>query len=554
MTELPVVTSRSKEARTDSPGAVLVWGLLLAGVGIFSFFHATFLSSGSLFVGDPTDSRFILYTLEHLHLWSTHHPAHRSLWDAPFYFPWPGSSTRSDLLFSIAPFYSAVRRLGAGPYEALQTWQVLAAALNFVAAASLLVRGARFRPIPALLGAYFVAFANMRAAQLGHLQLLPQFYSWFAFLSLWEGLRSDSWKRSVLFTMAAALLALEFWSSVYLGYLTLVIAAIVTAVAIARRPREAAEWLRGHLVPLALGGAVLAGLLFPLLQHYRDRINEPNIRTYAVDVEPFLLEPQAWLFMGRHSLFYHPWRDAPFFRMPMLHEKAAGMGLLTSAVALLGLARWRSNLRLPVLVGAAIFAVLIGRFGGFSLWHSFRELAPGAEALRAVGRGSIVVLPIVGIGVAQLASQLRAFTIALLAIGIVGEQAHSFPAFEKAAARERDQEVAGLVPPDCSVFYIAVRVDDPARAPSWLYQVDALQAQLATGIATANGYSGSVPPGYGALAYNVFQSSSSDLQAALRSNLPVLPPGVTACFVEAGEWTRKPRQRLWFEPRHRPAE
>jgi hypothetical protein len=136
---------------------------------------------------------------------------------------------------------------------------------------------------------------------------------------------------------------------------------------------------------------------------------------------------------------------------------------------------------------------------GTSPWRLVHAYFPGAQAIRAVARASIVYM--LGIAVA-MAALLHAMSknarVAWMAIPLglvlVLEQGYETPAFSKEDNRHDLAEIVKAIEPGCQVFVMSPVM---AYGPYWKYQNDALWAALEAHIPTMNGYAGQNPPDWG---------------------------------------------------------
>jgi hypothetical protein len=150
--------------------------------------------------------------------------------------------------------------------------------------------------------------------------------------------------------------------------------------------------------------------------------------------------------------------------------------------------------------------LLASAYGPLTPWKLVFKFFPGAGAIRAVSRISLLFLIGWAIGLAVMFDQLLRWTrenvgvgrnaavaavFALAPISLI-EQGENLPTFDKLRNRE---EIAAIVrkidPAKCDVFlYSPISgTDEP-----WKYQLDAMWAQMESGVPTVNGYSGNAPP------------------------------------------------------------
>lgn len=183
----------------------------------------------------------------------------------------------------------------------------------------------------------------------------------------------------------------------------------------------------------------------------------------------------------------------------MEHELRLGFDLLTTLLCLVGL--FLARRRPAVLLVAAVFAALLvlsTALGPVTAWSAIYGGFPGAKAIRAVSRIGILFLFPLGLGVAvlldRLAARGRASTAAAAGLGLLCllEPGQTTPSFSQ---RQNSEDVAAIAaridPAVCEAFLFS---RTGATTPRWKDQLDAMMAQLETGVPTLNGYSGRDPP------------------------------------------------------------
>jgi hypothetical protein len=134
------------------------------------------LSGFDLIQTDPGDTRFNNYILEHGYCWIIGDNAHRNFWNPQIIFPATNTTAYQDIILGAAPICWLFRAFTL-PYDtSFQLWMMTVCALNFFLTFLLLRRGFGLSIIASCGGAYVFAFGGIRISQLGHQQLLPQFY------------------------------------------------------------------------------------------------------------------------------------------------------------------------------------------------------------------------------------------------------------------------------------------------------------------------------------------------------------------------------------------
>jgi hypothetical protein len=472
--------------------------------------------------GDLGDARLVHYLLEHGYRWLRGERLHRDLWSPPFFYPAPNAAAHSDLLLSAVPFYGCWRVLGVGPDTAFQLCHLAVVSLNFWAMYLFLARCPRLPGGASAVGAFLFAFASPRLIHLVHLELQVHFYSVACLYALYRVFevapgqpRPSRVPAPVWLGVFAAGVVGQLYASFYLGWflgLGLLAASAWALVLPAYRGRLLAV-LRAHLLAL-VGSALLAGPpLVWLARHYLAAARTLALFPYEA-VGLALPNPALWVSRGPECwvgvtrglvalgvLPKDPWPGG---------EAALGIGVITTALAGLGLWRERRHpfvrlLSLIALTVVVCFTVVWfpDRPGGpgKSLYAWVFPLLPAAGAVRAPGRVVLLLLIPAGVGLACLARRPVAWWrwpagwVVLVGVVCWLEQGRLVPSFAKAESRARIEAVAGRVPRGAEAFFVWRRVTGP-QPMECQTQLDAMWAQIESGVPTVNGYSSMGPPGW----------------------------------------------------------
>jgi hypothetical protein len=180
------------------------------------------------------------------------------------------------------------------------------------------------------------------------------------------------------------------------------------------------------------------------------------------------------------------------------------VALVAAAVVLALAEAWRmaggSRLSLRTISGAT--TILVVGCWIFPLdiigWRYGRWFLPGGHVIRAVSRGLLLGLVPAGLGLACFFEQpwgtrKRAVAACGLALVCLLEQGVTTTSFDKYQNRSQVADLARRIDRDFACFYYST--DDGERAIN-LYHLDAMWAQMETGIPTVNGYSGARPPAW----------------------------------------------------------
>ena len=135
-------------------------------------------------------------------------------------------------------------------------------------------------------------------------------------------------------------------------------------------------------------------------------------------------------------------------------------------------------------------------------WRYAAYLVPGGEALRAVARGFLLAMFPAALGLAcsfdQIWQRPRGLALACaLGLACLLEQGVTTSSFDKAAQRRAVADLARRVDPRWRCFYHGFYVRDrQPDTPVNEHHLEAMWAEIQTGIPTVNGYSGVSPPGW----------------------------------------------------------
>jgi hypothetical protein len=264
------------------------------------------------------------------------------------------------------------------------------------------------------------------------------------------------------------------------------------------------------------------------------------------EIVPMLPGPAAYLNMGAASWLYGWTADAGLFRSlaPLEAEKRLGLGLVTPALVVWGLASRRrdAGIRVVLLTMATLAVLSLLWPGGHTLWRAVYAGFPAGSAIRAVPRVGLVLLFGASAGLAFAAERLEAAgkTALLAALGflVVLEQGQTMPSYDKTAAREQVGRVARAIPAGCRAFFYSP-LENRGRA-AWETQVDAMWASMETAVPTVNGYSGNFPPGWMPLYDHNIQEERPGDAGRLRASLDAWTAahgvsGHDVCWVQVPE-------------------
>lgn len=261
-------------------------------------------------------------------------------------------------LFGLAPAYSILFLLSF----ALGGWSLY-----------LLARALGIGHGPALLAGIIFAWAPYHTAHsFGHLDLMPVHWLGFFFLALLRVLqgRGGLWPvwAGLFFTLAG----LSAWY--YLIYLALAaVTAWLVYLLIHRARARDGHWWRGCLLAVLTAGLLLAPVLGPVLQAWRQQgfIETPEAewysQHYSADLAALLTPPRYHLLAGRYF--------APTYERFLANEVEGTVYLGWFALLLAWYGLWRGNQRWRFWAAGGAAAALVLAFGPVLQWYG-RPLAP----------------------------------------------------------------------------------------------------------------------------------------------------------------------------------
>jgi hypothetical protein len=296
------------------------------------------------------------------------------LWQLPCLYPEPNMLANSDPLLGGAVLYAPLHCLTGQPILAFNLWIIVLVALNFLAAYGV-ARRLLAAALPALYVAILFAIPCVRLGHADHWHLWPQFPTPLIFLAavrLAEG-RGGAWAM-----VGGVNLAVQFYLSMYLGYMAALMLGILLATLACTDPRRFRD---GRFLARLLVAAASAGfLLMPLVGPYRAAVERWG----------------GWIWEG--TLGRAPrWTN---FITGYAGEQTAycgrlAVGLFGVGLAILLVRILRRRDRPPFwLLGAGVGATLLACIS-VNLWDSYYALyqfLPGFSALRCPARLTLLTV------------------------------------------------------------------------------------------------------------------------------------------------------------------
>lgn len=478
--------------------------------GLGMAFHPMIFSGFSFTQVDPGDSRLINYILEHTYTWLIG-ATERGFWSPPVFYPVPDTLAQSDILLGVAPFYWIWRGVGFFPETSYQLWLLTLSLLNFGSFYFLANRTLRLGALPAAMGAFLFSFGAPRIAQLQHSQLLGQFFvvlGVIAWVEIFRTSRDSRFHPARWIALAVASAVGQLYAGFYWGwfYGVLLFVVLVVALTLKEPRRRMLEVFWNHKWTFLGMGAAGGALLLPMVIPYLEAAAQSGMRDFQSEVFWGMPNLQAWGYVGPDSWLYGWTTRIKLFRMiPNEHEARLGIGLFTAIFTGIGFYRYRSFtwVRVAFFTGLILFLFSTVMPNGFTFWKGVYEFFPGAQAVRAVSRLGVFLLLFAGIGVALFFEDCfkrksAKWVFVLMGICVL-EQGQTTPSYHKLEQREDAERIVQAIPDHCSFFfYSPVGPEEPGEIKVKAH-LDAMWAQMISGVPTVNGYSGNFPPLWGDL-------------------------------------------------------
>jgi len=489
---------------------------ILLASGIFIFFRPIISSGFQYSQSDIGDTVIINYFLEHSFQTVFNQSYRATAWSPLIFYPQQDVLAYSENLWGSEPVYWAMRILFS-PETSFQLWMIIISILNFLAF-YILARSLGINKWFAGFGSFLFAFCLPRASQVGHQQLLPQFFSVLALLFFWRFVKT---KKFINFVFFEAFVYLQLLAGIYLGWFFLLSLAPLLLVTVFWRRNES-------LLKLFLNRKTLASTLIFLLitaatfmPYYRAE-KELGGRSFA-EVQSMMPSVDSYVNVVSDSIFYGLYPSqmkAATQNLPMRHEQYLFLGLffyllLFVSAASYFIARKKSGGILPwppifiASISVFVFITAISiriPFTDFSFWVYIHRYVPGAGAIRALARIWTVSYLYFFIAAMTLASAAylktasKMIKICLIALGLLAciEQIVLNPEYFNKLKQEAIQEQI-----DAAVNSVAQKYQIGAFYLRWpvgeyfaAYQSKAAWTSLHLNLPTINGYSGNEPIGY----------------------------------------------------------
>ena len=364
------------------PLAIGVPALVLS-VSLFVFHYPTISSKFAIIQGDFGDNMILNYALEHEYRWVTGNQLDHSFWSPPIFYPQHDTAAYTELMLGSLPAYAVWRLFGVAPLTAFQLWVITVSALNFLSAWWLLRSVLACGWIGATGGSLLLSFGSPRMMELGHVQLLPDFYMIVAFAGLcmlFARAPGELTSRQVYTGLLLFLggFCLQLHTSFYNAWFMVFTSALglVFAFLLPDSRSRLLCFLERWWKPL-LSATLLAALaIAPYMSVAFTIFRQVGGRSYS-EVRMYLPSLKSWLAQGPNHLLYGGLNRlagvGPNYGSKEMFE---GIGLFTTALVIAGfvLFRQRTILRLWSLVAFSVIILSYQFPRGFSLWHAGLQL------------------------------------------------------------------------------------------------------------------------------------------------------------------------------------
>jgi hypothetical protein len=492
--------------------------LFVLGIGFVGYLLPA-LGNFNMIPGDLGDARFNSVVLEHGFQWLTGHAA--QLWSPSFFYPFERVLGLSDNHFGSVWSYSLLRGFGLPRELAYLGWYVFGFLLNFVACGWVL-RQAKFSPLASALGAFVFTFALPVLHQEGHAQLVYRFaipvtcFCWYRVLVLRD-------KKSA--AQAIFWCAVQFMCSIYLGVFLVYcltamalaclllrlfssshisdkdsLAAVVGVNPVLLAQRLACRCPRAWIWYLAALGGVI--LVFLLLRQYKMIAADYQLTRPVDDLRSLIPGLHSYLLADNSGLTRWVGSWVAYFPTRSEHQLFLGLGVLFFSV----LGAWRTHLGRVFFVTLLLLVGLTTMFADQSLYLWLLKI-PGFDAIRAVSRIILVMLlpvtVLVAVGVDRLQQlalprgmMLRGLLIVAIVVSLTIETVYYVPHHAAVQTwQDRQRGLRSLIKdefPKDTILFVTQRQTEPF----YITELDAMIYAQDHQLATLNGYSGSMLPGY----------------------------------------------------------
>ena len=496
--------------------------IFVCSVGVGITFYPTLMSGFKFIQTDPGDTRLNNYFLEHSFQLLVNREYIGGLWSPKFFYPYKQVLAFSDNLFGAAPVYWLFRAFFSSDI-AFQLWTITVCVLCF-ASFVVLMRRYRVGHVLSALGAFLFAFSMPRVSNIGHQQLLPQFFTPLVFLTLWEFVKQPTRKR---LTLLLLLTYLQVLAGIYLGWFLLfsllIFFCITYRLDLKARTTFLAYWRGDRRAIVAITLTWVALLIITLFPYLEARL-VLGPKPYS-EVDTMLPRIGSWFSVPPGSVWSSllAWTSKD---LPMVHEHYMFAGFTVVLLTILSiyglilknvLTLERALLvKFCLLIFATIFCLSLRLPFGLSLWRIVYEVVPGASVIRAVSRiwtisyfyllVAVIVCFDSLLNAVVTGKRLRLLIVSMVCVIGVSEQiVFNLPSYEKSTYTKEVTELRELMKKGCNIAYVSLN----PKQPFFVEQLSAMWAGIEANVPVLNGYSGNTPPEYPEYTFfsmNPFQS------------------------------------------------
>ncbi len=449
-------------------------------IGLLIFFYPVIINQG-LMPGDLGDARFINYVLEHSYQFIKGNPLHQGFWDMPMFYPLKNTLAFSDILLGGMIIYVPVRFFFS-PQTSLQVWLIIVCFLNYLSMYLLLKNILKFNSLSSSIGAFIFAFSLPRYSQIYHLQLYLQFFSVFSLICFFSLKKENTkLKNNILFLFGALLLALQFYSSFYLGWF-LIFASVIFLVVFSffkEKRLKIVDFIKFYKKEIITYSIFFLVAVFPMCYHYL---------TVGAQFEFFDFDNlKIKNFLDSESLI-----DILLFRSPVGDdcEQHMGIGYITTLFLIWGMFLYKEKRKYFLIF--IISVILI--FGFLPSRYLLYNLFPGASVIRAISRIILLFLLFYSVFIAKFVQNIKNkfllfLTIALIIIEQIPVRHH----FDW-SKEEHIQRLNSLyIGKSCKIVTYQIQDKENFTDISDFILLDVIWLALKNNVYTTNGYSGYVP-------------------------------------------------------------
>lgn len=465
-----------KNLRKVIPYIFLIFGLLM-------FFYPILMDTQAM-PGSLGDARLINYFLEHGYLWTRQAELHTSFWDMPFFYPFDNTLAFSDILLGGMIIYTPIRFFVDSPQTAMQIWLVVLNILNYVSFYLLARKIFKFGRWQSSISAFLFAFGLPRHTQLGHLQLLTQFYMIFSILAFANVKKSNSnLKNHLLFLTGYGLFVLQLYTSFYFGWFMVFGGTIALLIMLCfKSSRDKVIYVtKTYLKYILMYGFLSLGLLIPLVSHYLavgsqfPWESEFLLRFCSFLYSESLLDKQIW---NTRLIWENPFK--------LSKEAYTGIGFITTFFIFLGILKNKYRIQMLLFISIVVYFfwdILANKY----LYHYF----PGASAIRAGGRCIFLLLPVFCYGLGFLLQNIKSRILLILIIILCTfEQIPYKTGFNWTKSEHHARLAIYKFPAECKVIHFDMKHKGCFRNNM---ELDIMWKAMEETIYTANGYTGYHP-------------------------------------------------------------